>query len=130
MLRSMYFSVRFDRKADPDIHYICPGGYEMELNGKSCMFDFERFYGRRNEQDQSVIAFEQYDLDTAAYPEAVNITPDDVKDLRSIKEFFIYTGEKGEPEINPVKLLSLAFGFDDGTVVDCTETEAVRNFTF
>ncbi len=69
-------------------------------------------------------------MDTAAYPEAVNITPDDVKDLRSIKEFFIYTGEKGEPEINPVKLLSLTFGFDDGTVVDCTETEAVRNFTF
>ena len=117
MLKRMYAGIRFDREIDAEKHYIIPGGYEMTFAGKAVQFDFEDYSGTIDKVDKTVLHTEQENLDISAFPEAASITPEDIKNLEKINEFFVYTGEDGDPEINPVELEFLSFEFvENGTV--------------
>lgn len=102
----------------------------MYFGGRLVIFDFENFYVTIDDADPRICHCKGEWLFNECYEEADSITPDDARDLEVIDEFCVYTGEYDEPELNPVELLSLSFEFLDGTVVDATDTDAVRSFSF
>lgn len=107
----MYAEILFDREIDKNKHYVSPGSYQVLLkNGRSIYFDFDTFYGNVSDENPRVLECEMCGLDTVSFPEAKDFNP---KDMVSIQEFFVFTGEYDEPEIHPVKLLSLEFSVDD-----------------
>lgn len=109
----MCFDVQFDRPIIADKHYISPGGYAIKKNGKIINFDFTEYAGNISTKDPTILHCEVNDLDKESFPEAEKLT---VKDflLNPWNEFFIYTGEDEEPEINPVKIKGLTLIFSDG----------------
>ena len=129
MLQEIEMYIRFDREIDPDVHYILPGGYEMVFRGKSIRFDFENAICSLDRSDRTVLDCCIWSLDTSAFPEAEGIEITDKNDLNEIRELYVYTGEHDDPAIKPVKLLSLIFETDD-KIVDGSDTDAVKNFTF
>lgn len=127
-LGSMYFQIKFDREINSSRHDIMPGGYAMTFAGNTIEFDFETFRADVDKNDRTILNVEAYRPDIYTYLDIRQISKDTVQKLEKIDEFCIYTGESIDPEINPVKLLSLSFGFEDGTIVDCTGTKAVQEF--
>ena len=113
MIYRMYGTVEFDREIDPDKHYISPGGYEAKFNdGRTLQFDFEDYEGGRQAGNSKVLEWTQKNPDTSSFEEIGNFTYKDfVKHFEDFEEFFIYTGEAGEPEINPVKALDVTLEF-------------------
>ena len=110
----LYATIRFDRPINPDEHYISPGGYEMTFNGKTVKFDFTDYTGYVDSDDPCLLHTEQKNPDYAGldYDEfegLAALTSDDLHHLESIGEFFVYTGEEGDPEIVPVALESITF---------------------
>jgi hypothetical protein len=105
----MFFSILFDRDIDKDRHYISPGGYEMVFGGKSVQFDFCEYSGYVDENNRRLLHCEVRDPDYDAFPGLKHLTSDDLKNLTEVKEFYVYTGENGDPEIKPVKVTSLGF---------------------
>ncbi len=102
MLNAMEFTVEFDRCVTKE-HYISPGGYCV--NEKN--FDFLSTCGKIINSNS--VNYYVSDFDTAyAEENGVNsITPEDI--TGDFSEFFIYTGEYDDPEINPVKVRDLVF---------------------
>lgn len=106
----MYAEILFDREIKKE-HYISPGGYEViAKDEKTIQFDFCQFEGNVSENNARVLECLFTNLDTSSFPESVALNP---KDIMRISEFFVFTGEDDEPEIHPVKLLSLGFCVDD-----------------
>lgn len=129
-LKRIFATVLFDREIRIDPCSISPGGYEMVFGDRTVRFDFQNYYPEISDEDSRILKIEHERPYTNAFPEAGNITKEDVMNLREISEFFIYTGEAGGPELNPVRLLSISFDFGDGAVIDCSETEAVKRYSF
>lgn len=130
MLKRMHAKVMFDREIVPDIHIVSPGGYEMVFGERSVKLDFKDYYGYMDSNDQRILNIEHESLDVDVFPEAMSITVEDTRNLKRILEFYIYTGENDDPVIHPLKLMSLEFEFDDGTMIDCTDTKAVKGHVF
>ena len=133
MIARMYARVKFDREIISDYHAVLPGpreSYEMVFGSKRVNFDFYTFVGDLDEEDKSILEYEGIELDTETFPAAADITPDDVLNLREIVEYSVNTGDDGDPEIYESKLLELAFEFEDGTYIDCSDMSAVKNFIF
>ena len=135
MLKRMTASVLFDRPVDLKIHDVTPGGGVMTFGDKCVTFGFLDFYLYPSENDPCVVDIEQEWLDTECYPEAEAITEEDVAALKEIHEYSVSTGEEtGAPLCCPVKILRLTFDFMDengnGTSVDCTGLDAVKNYEF
>ena len=109
----MYGTVEFDREIDPDKHYISPGGYEARFDdGRILQFDFEDYEGGRQRGNSKVLEWVQKNPDTDSFKEIENFNYKDFeKHFEGFEEFFIYTGEAGEPEINPVKALDVTLEF-------------------
>ena len=102
----MYALIKFDRPIKPE-HIIDPGGYEMTFsNGKTVRFDFEWFEGGVDRDDNTVLACIMSILDTDSFPDS-EFLKTFTGSVTEIKEFFVYTGEADDPEINPVKLKAL-----------------------
>lgn len=109
-LNTLNFRVKFDRPITVK-HYISPGGYEIKTaDGEIYNFDFFSYAGMIEDKDNSILNVTVSQLDKASFPEAVNITPYIMRNC-IFTDFFIYTGEDDEPEINPVKLLSMNVEF-------------------
>lgn len=108
-LTGMSFTLKMDRPIKREQHYISPGGYI--LNGKE--FDFCRSQGCIDDRDKSKVHFYVDDIDES-YSE--DITPEDVSG--EFSEFFVYTGEYDEPEINAVRVEGLKFYFGND-LVEC-----------
>ncbi len=140
----LYASIKFDRPIDKEKHYISPGGYTMTFRDRTFRFDFEGYEGYIDEEDKSILHFKQINPDYDVFGESDyegvlglnEITSDDLKNLTAIDEFFIYTGESDEAEINPVKFLEFAFE-DFGTasevrddVIDYTDNPVVKDYVF
>ncbi len=108
-LNKMYLKLQMDRDIDPDKHYISPGGYSC--NGKP--FDFNKSEGNRvkDHPDQVEFWLNDFDESLGDDDEDVFITPKDIN--AGFDEFYVYTGEAGEPEIVPLKLLELEFEYYD-----------------
>jgi len=109
-LTGMSFTLVMDRPIDKDCHYICPGGYV--LNGKS--FDFCEHQGTIDSRDRTKVHFFVDDFDEESEYEP--IVPADI--WGKFEEFFVYTGEPGEPEIHAIGVENIRFYFD-GILFNC-----------
>lgn len=107
----MYADVRMNRPVNRDKDYISPGGYEMAMNGKCIQFDFEKYEVWVDDKDSSIVHIMGKNPDYDEFEELDNITVSDLCNVSSITEFFIYTGEPGETDLKPVKLLNCTFAF-------------------
>ena len=88
-------------------HVISIGGFEMTFdNGKTVRFDFLDFNGHIESDDPSVLNFELHGLDVDAFPDSEFLKTFAGK-VTAIKEFYVYTGEAEDPEINPIELKAL-----------------------
>lgn len=109
---SMYAKIKFDREIDENLHYIVPGGYEMTFvnnlgsNPTTVSFDFVSYIGNIDKKDPTILHCEMEELDDDTFPESLFIEHF-LGIISEINEFYVYTGEPGEPEINPVELLEL-----------------------
>lgn len=107
---TMYATLQMDREIDPNRHYIGIDGFEFRFrNGVNIGFDFNSSIANV-QRDPTAIKFECDDLDCDSFPEAalLGMMLAD-SEVEYIDEFFVYTGEEEEPEINPEKILSLSF---------------------
>ena len=119
---TMYATLQMDREIDPNMHYISIGGFEFLFrNGVNIGFDFNNSIANV-QRDPTVIKFECDDLDCDSFPEAalLGMLLSD-SEVDRIEEFYVYTGEREEPEINPEKILSLSFCVD-GRMVDIPDS--------
>ena len=111
---TMYATLQMDREIDPNRHYIGIGGFEFCFrNGVNIGFDFNSSIANV-QKNPTTIKFECDDLDCDSFPEAalLGMLLSD-SEVDRIEEFYVYTGEKEEPEINPEKILSLSFCVDE-----------------
>lgn len=114
MITRMYADILFDREIDQGKHYISPGGYEiMNANGDTLQFDFEVFAGNIDPINKRILHVEQKHLDMAAFPDA-KLLDQFLADFKGFTDFFVYTGEYDESEINPVKAYNIVFENQDG----------------
>lgn len=115
-LTNMLFQLKMDRKINPDIHYLSPEGYEIEKDGVTYKFDFCQSNGNAADDDDTVVVFDVYDFDEE-YAKETNFSGEfkDPKDLLGycFKDFFVFTGEDNDAEINVVELLDLTFRFSN-----------------
>ena len=103
----MYGLIKLDRPIIRDKHIISIGGFEMAFdNGKTVRFDFLDFNGHIESDDPSVLNFELSCLDVDAFPDSEFLKTFAGR-VTSIKEFYVYTGEAEDPEINPIELKAL-----------------------
>lgn len=119
-LYRMYGEVEFDREINTDVHYISPGGYEAKFSdGRTMQFDFEDYEGGRVRGESNYVwprRFEwvQKNPDRDAFEDIDNFTYEDfVEKFEGFEDFYIYTGETDDAEINPVKAISIELEFYD-----------------
>ena len=107
----MLLTLVMDRPIIRNVHYISPGGYNITLSdGKSIEFDFLESIGQVRNNDPKCIDFELRHLDTDCFPGSMII--DNIGTLNKIadiEEVFVYTGEKGEPEISLDHIVAMTF---------------------
>ena len=119
---TMYATLQMDREIDPNRHYIGIGGFEFLFrNGVNIRFDFNSSIANV-QRDPTVIKFECDDLDCDSFPEAalLEMLLSD-SEVDRIEEFYVYTGEREEPEINPEKIISLSF-YVDGRMIEIPDS--------
>ena len=119
---TMYATLQMDREIDPNRHYIGIGGFEFLFrNGVNIRFDFNSSIANV-QRDPTVIKFECDDLDCDSFPEAalLGMLLSD-SEVERIEEFYVYTGEREEPEINPEKIISLSF-YVDGRMIEIPDS--------
>ena len=119
---TMYATLQMDREIDPNRHYIGIGGFEFCFrNGVNIGFDFNSSIANV-QKNPTTIKFECDDLDCDSFPEAalLGMMLSD-SEVKRVEEFYVYTGEREEPEINPEKILSLSFCVD-GRMVDIPDS--------
>ena len=108
----MYISLLMDRPIDKEKHYISPGGYEFNFNGKNISFDFCMSSGTICKNPR-MIEFELRELDLTTFPESEKLLNKScLKNVRKIEEFYIYTGEDNEQEINLERINYIHFDLD------------------
>jgi len=115
---TMFVTLQMDREIDPNRHYIGIGGFEFRFrNGVNIGFDFNSSIANV-QKNPTTIKFECDDLDCDSFPEAalLGMLLSD-SEVDSIEEFYVYTGEKEESEINPERILALSFDVD-GRMID------------
>lgn len=109
----MSFTIVMDREIDTNRHYISPGGYEFAFpNGTSIQFDFIAYYGNVNKQNRTLLDCEVEEFDHAAFGYDAE---DDLRELFEqyktseieIVEFFVYTGEADDAEIDAIMVKDL-----------------------
>ena len=119
---TMYVTLQMDREIDPNRHYISIGGFEFCFKkGIKIGFDFNSSIANV-QKNPTTIKFECDDLDCDSFPEAalLEMLLSD-SEVDRIEEFYVYTGEKEEPEINPEEIISLSFCVD-GRMVDIPDS--------
>lgn len=113
-LYAMNYTLEMDRPVDFEKHYISPGSYELEKNGRICRFDF--YESTMNEGRNNTLAVKVADFDEEyARDNDFKNEFDDYKDIFNFHytEFFIFTGEDNDEEINVSKLINLTYTFCD-----------------
>lgn len=111
----MYGTITMDRPIDSDKHYISLGGFEFRCDDVPIQFDFFDYSGGVDTKDPRKLNFELRNLDLSAFPGAkVLLQKDTLKNIEEIIEFFVYTGEAGDPEIFFEKIDDIGFSLDIG----------------
>ncbi len=103
-ITEMSMKLKFDRPIEKEKHYISPGGYAFRSGGKTYRFDFLNYEGNIDQEDPSILYAEVHHLDKNYSDDMSDFNADA---LEAIEEFFVYTGEYGDPEIHLKSVLSL-----------------------
>ena len=105
----MNLVVEFNREVDLDNDYICPGGFEMIMNGKHVDFDFTAFQFNLMADNDRACCFNLRKPDFSSYPKLKKITAKELKNVSEIKECFIYTGEPEDTDLKVVSVKKIEF---------------------
>ena len=105
---TMCAGIRFNRPLTSE-DFISPGGYEMTMNGKNIRFDFSTYGGSINKDDNTVADFLMSFPDFDTFEDLQILSADDLKNITSIEEFFVFTGEPGETDLYATGLEYLEF---------------------
>lgn len=105
----MNFVVEFNRDVDLDNDYICPGGFEMIMNGRNVEFDFTEFQSDLIAGNDRLCCFNLRKPDFNSYPKLKKITAKELKNISAIKECYIYTGEPGETDLEVMSVKEISF---------------------
>lgn len=108
-LYRMCIVLEMDRPIDTDEHYVSPGGYE--INGKP--FDFCEFEGNVDKDNPCILDcyLREFDGTLGDEDEEIVITEKDIK--KGFTEFYVYTGEYDDPEINVKEVKEIVFAMYD-----------------
>lgn len=101
----LYQSVRFNRPVDREKDFISPGSYELKvkvINGieKIVQFDFEDYEGSIDKDDPCVVHCMQKNPDYVAFKDLEKITEHMLRNITEVIDWFIYTGEPGEDDVD------------------------------
>lgn len=102
----MFLQLQMDRPIDKEKHYISPGGFEVIAGGKNYQFDFLTSCGVIDEKRNDVIGFNLTNPDYESFPDMKELESH-INEITDLVECFVYTGEHGDAEINPIKILDI-----------------------
>lgn len=105
----MEMRIKFNRDVNLSKDYVVPGGYEFVMNGKTYHFDFKYMERRVCYSEPDICEFSFKDIDYSEFPEAKNLTVDDLKNISEIKDLYVYFGEEGESDLDVVEFQSITF---------------------
>ena len=121
-VEAMIFVLQMDREIDKDKHrIISPGGYTFKSSKseKSLQFDFLDYAGYIDSNDKTKILFETELLDEQSFPGIIDkLNKSFCEDINEITDFYIYTGDDEDPELNLSKIIDISLLFTDGTKID------------
>lgn len=142
---SMCADVKMSRAVNVDVDNISPGGFGMIMSSTEITFDFESFYVCVNKDDPTIIHIEEENPDVDEFKDLEVINENHLKNVTEIFEFFVFTGEQGETDLRPVKLLACTFYTKSGefsvsqdicetatvccNIPSCGETDDSQNLT-
>lgn len=120
----MYAKIKMNRPINRNnfIDHISPGGYTIKSNGKEYSFDFMDYEGVIDHVDRSILHASVRNPDYDSYPDIEEITAETLRSISEFSEFFVYTGEMNETDLQPVELLECQFW-----IIDTDETIIVPN---
>lgn len=122
---SATLKLKMDRPFELNTHYISPGGYEVTMtDGSRVKFDFLTSDIHPDENDSRIVTFALSNLDTNIYdfPDATRLYGHS-RDIASLSECFVYTGEACDPKISVRRILSFIM-FDDDS---CYNIKIAKN---
>lgn len=132
----LYSTLKMNKPIDNDKILISPGGYEMTFGGRDMQFDFEYSGGNIDDDDKSIIHFEQRKLDISSFPDAKALDNIDfLQTLEKIKDF--YVDIEGPDDLNLESIISVSFettNYDrydvpDDILAECNDIIAEYNET-
>ena len=109
MVIEMELQVKFNRPVDLEKDYIVPGGYSMIMDGKEVEFDFCQCSSGISNEDSSVVIFSVTGMDYDSFPALRKLRIKDLKNISSIGECFVYTGEPGESDLKVESIKNILF---------------------
>ena len=109
MIIEMELQVKFNRPVDLEKDYIVPGGYSMIMDGKEVEFDFCHSSSGISNEDSSVVIFSVTGMDYDSFPGLKDLGLKDLKNISSIMECFVYTGEPGESDLKVESIKNILF---------------------
>ena len=109
MIFRMCADIKFNRPINAEKDYISPGGYEIKTNGKTVQFDFEDYEGSVSKEDARVLSSLQKNPDFASFDDLKSLTEDDLRNISEIVDFYVYTGEDDESDLEPVEIINVSF---------------------
>lgn len=118
---SMNAKVKMNQDVSRSLDTISPGGYEIESNGETFLFDFTECVCTADESDSSVLCIEARGLDYSAFPDLGRITEGTLSGMAKFLDFFVYTGAEYGSAIQPLKLLECTFYLEGGKEVKVPE---------
>jgi len=105
----MYVDILFDRDINEEEHYISPGMYEIiDKRFRPLSFDFKESYKTIDENNNRLMHIEVRYVDLTEYSETKDLI-EYVENIDHFSLFYIYTGEKDDPEIDPVEVRNVCF---------------------
>ncbi len=104
----LYAEVEMNREVDSQNDLINAGGFTMTMAGKEVTFDFFLTSVQVGSYNRKRVCIECKDPDYG-YEQTADITKEMLERVQSISDFFIFTGEKGETDLKPKKLLGCYF---------------------
>lgn len=115
--------IKFSRNVDKKKDYISVGGFEMIMNGHTVNFDFCTSYGNISRFNPDVCIFDLEEADYDSFPGFKAVSADDLKNISSITECFVYTGENGESDLEAVSIENMIFFItdEDEPAIDVSE---------
>lgn len=105
----MCATLEFNRPIDSEQDYISPGGYEMTMLGRDICFDFEEYYGSINKENPCLLEACMKNPDFDCFEDLALVTVEMLENVENILEFYIYTGEDDESDLEFVGIKELYF---------------------